>query len=248
MERFAGRVALVTGASAGIGEAVVEMLASAGMKVAFCARRKERVDALAARLAPAEVLPLRCDVRDEAQIAATVQAVRDRFGGIDVLVNNAGLAREAPLMTGETERWREMLEVNVLALAVFTREALADMRREGFDGHVVHVASMAAYRVPPGPAGMYSASKYAVRALTEGLRQELRAAKSDIRVSAISPGFVETEFAGVASDWKQDPDEYYSRYPCLQPTDIANAVKYVLSQPPYAQVHDVLLRPTRQPT
>ena len=99
-------------------------------------------------------------------------------------------------MTGSSDDWREMLEVNVLALCICTREAIADMRKRGDDGHIVHIASMAAYRVPLR-SGVYSATKFAVRSLTEGLRCELRAAKSGIRISAVSPGFVETEFAGV---------------------------------------------------
>jgi NADP-dependent 3-hydroxy acid dehydrogenase YdfG len=101
-------------------------------------------------------------------------AIREKFGGVDVLVNNAGLGHDAPLTSGATDEWREMLELNVLALCICTREAIADMRRRGDDGHVVHVSSLAAHRVPPG-SGVYAATKFAVRALTEALRQELRA-------------------------------------------------------------------------
>src|SRR5690606_13402210 len=134
------------------------------------------------------------DLRDERAIDALFSAVRERFGGVDVLVNNAGLGRAAPPTSGATEHWREMLELNVLAPCICTREAIRDMRARGADGHVIHVSSMAAHRVPAG-SGVYSATKFAVRSLTEGLRQELRELKSGIRVTAISPGFVETEFA-----------------------------------------------------
>jgi NADP-dependent 3-hydroxy acid dehydrogenase YdfG len=120
------------------------------------------------------------------------------------------------------------------------------MRRRGDDGYVVHVSSMAAYRIPPG-GGAYAATKFAVRALTEGLRQELRQAGSGIRVTAISPGFVETEFAGIFHGDEERGRQTYGRFPVLQADDIAKAVHFVLSQPPHVQFHDLLLRPTQQP-
>ena len=242
MERWRDRVALVTGASAGIGAAVATMLGESGMRVAVCARRLDRLQALGD-----DMLALPCDVRDEAQILATCDAVRSEWGGIDILVNNAQ-SMDAPLTTGATANWRELLEVNVLALSVFTREAVADMHRRGVSGHVVHISSLSAHRVPPGNGGMYAATKHAVRALTEGLRHELHAAGSDVRVTAISPGFVETEFAEVATGSRERAAEVYARYPCLQSDDVVAAVRYTLSQPPHVQVHDVLLRPARQPT
>src|SRR6185503_9378283 len=189
MEAWRGKTALVTGASSGIGRATAAALAAAGMRVAVCARRKGPLEEIAG-----EVLPLEVDLRDEPQILRMFAAIRERWGGVDVLVNNAGLGHHAPLFDGDTAAWRETLELNVIALSVCTREAIGDMRRRGDDGYVIHVSSMAAHRVPR-QSGMYSASKYAVRALTEALRQELREAKSKIRVTAISPGFVETEFA-----------------------------------------------------
>jgi NADP-dependent 3-hydroxy acid dehydrogenase YdfG len=248
MERFRGRTALVTGASSGIGRAIAEDLATRGMNVAVCARRRDRLEELAEALAgaPGEVLPLACDLRDEAAIRATFTAVRERFGGVDVMVNNAGLGHAAPLTSGDTEAWREMLEVNVLALCVCTREAITDMRRRGVDdGHVIHVSSMAAHRVP-AQSGVYSASKFAVRALTEALRQELREAKSRIRVTAISPGYVETEFAARFHDSPAAAEATYGRHKCLEDRDVAAAVVYALEQPPHVQVHDILMRPTEQ--
>lgn len=249
IERWRGRVALVTGASAGIGRAVALRLAAAGLRVALTARRGDRIEALAAQITAAggEALAVAADARDEAALLAVFDAVRKRWGGVDVMVNNAGLGRDASLCEGATDGWREMLDVNVLALAICTREAVADMRRRGGDGQVIHIASMASHRVPPGGGGFYAATKYAVRALTEGLRQELRELGSDIRVSAISPGMVETEFAEAM--WGPGASaEAYGRFPCLQPDDIADAVLFVLARPPHAQIHDVLLRPTRQVT
>ena len=247
---WVGAVALVTGASSGIGRAVAETLAAAGLDVAVCARRTDRLEALADELRgrhpDRRILVQPCDLRDEKQILRATEAVRRELGGIDVRVNNAGLGHAAPLVSGSTEHWREMLEVNVLALCIFTREAISDMRSRGDVGHVFHVSSMAAHRVPHG-SGVYSATKFAVRSLTEGLRQELREAGSNIRVTAISPGFVETEFAQVFHDDAERARETYARYTCLQPADVAAAIQYALLTPPHVQVHDILLRPTAQP-
>lgn len=244
MKAWAGKVALITGASSGIGRAAAARLAAAGLKVAVCARRSERLDALRRQI-EGELMPLAVDLRDEGQILAAFAEVRERWGGVDVLINNAGLGHAAPLMTGASAHWREMLEVNVLALCICTREALSDMRRRGDEGHVIHISSMAAHRVPQG-SGVYSASKYAVRSLTEGLRQELREAKSNIRVSAISPGFVETEFAARYHRSEEAARATYGRYPVLSADDIADAIVFVLGSPPHMQVHDLLLRPTQQ--
>lgn len=241
--RWVGRVALVTGASSGIGRAVALRLAAEGMRVAATARRAERLDALCAE--PGQWLALPADLRSESDVLTVFEKIRKAWGGVSVLVNNAGLGHSSPLMDGDTEAWREMLEVNVLSLCVCTREGVRDMRANGDDGHVIHVSSMAAHRVPPG-SGVYSATKYAVRALTEGLRQELRAAGSGIRVSAISPGFVETEFAALYHRSEEAARETYGRFPVLQPQDVAESVWHVLSAPPHVQIHDVLMRPRDQ--
>jgi NADP-dependent 3-hydroxy acid dehydrogenase YdfG len=214
------------------------------MRVATCARRSDRLDALKAEVGDA-ITPLVVDLRDEAAVVGMFADIRDRLGGVDVLVNNAGLGHKAPLLSGETALWREMLEVNILALCVCTREAIADMRRRDTDGHVIHISSMAAHRVPPG-SGVYSATKYAVRSLTESLRQELRGAGSPIRISSISPGFVETEFAERYHKSAEAAAKTYLRYKVLDADDVTRAVTFVLGQPAHAQVHDLLLRPTEQ--
>lgn len=251
MERFKGKVALVTGASSGIGDAIVRRLAKAGMHLVICARRTERLEALAAEVEGLGVrcVPVTADLRREEDVLKVVIAARVAFGGVDVLVNNAGLGREAPLLSGETDHWRSMLEVNLLALSVFTREAVADMRARGDDGHVIHISSMAGHRMPKSPTGaFYAATKQAVRALTEGLRRELWHAGSNIRVTAISPGFVETEFAAVFRGDPEAPEQVYGQFKCIQPDDIAALVEDTLAQPQHVQIHDILLRPVRQET
>ncbi len=247
--RWNGKVALITGASSGIGEALARELAGAGMKVAICARRKDRLNALAQELEEAghEVLAVEADLRSEDSILAMFEAIRERWGGVDVLVNSAGLGRLSPLVDSPTDWWREMLEVNVLALSICTREAVQDMRKRGDAGHVIHISSLSAYRIPAGNGGgMYGATKHAVRALTEGLRLELRGMNSNIRVSAISPGFVETEFAKIYHQSEEKAHELYASLDALQPQDIADAVRYILDAPPHVQVHDLLIRPTAQ--
>lgn len=248
MQRWHDAVALVTGASSGIGAAVARELSGAGLRVVLAARREDRIAALATEFPGGDerVLPLGVDLRDEGAILAMFETVRSQWGGVDVLINNAGLGHKAPLLDGETAMWREMLEVNILALCVCTREAVRDMRRRDI-GQVIHISSMSAHRVPPG-SGVYSATKFAVRSLTEGLRSELRAASSGIRVAAVSPGYVETEFVEKYHRSADVAHEIFCRFPMLQPEDIAATVIHILSQPDHVEVHDVLLRATAQPT
>lgn len=213
----------------------------------ICARRGDRLNQLADQLRQdgAEVLVQPADLRQESDILSVFSALRQQWGGVDILINNAGLGKNEPLMTGSTEAWREMLEVNVLALCICTREAIKDMQGRGDRGHIVHISSLSGHRVP-SISGLYSGTKFAVRSLTEGMRQELHAIGSDIRISSLSPGYVETEFAEKFYQSAEKAQETYSRFPILQPEDIAEAVGYILTQPLHVQVHDILLRPLKQ--
>ncbi len=242
------KVALVTGASSGIGEAIAKTLYTAGYDLVLAARRQERLKVLADSFEdPSRVLIFQTDLRDPSSIASLFTALREKWGGVDVLINNAGLGRFAPLTSGDEELWREMLEVNVLGLCICTREAIKDMRTRGDNGHIIHISSMASHRVPGG-SGVYSATKFAVRSLTEGLRLELRALNSKIRVGAISPGFVETEFAEVYHGDAAKAEETYSRYKVLESRDVAATCLHLLEMPEHVQIHDVLMRPTEQPS
>ena len=240
-----GRVALVTGASSGIGRAIAMALLDRGACVALLARREEPLNELASRHPHGKVLALPADLRREREILSAFEAIRDTWGGVEILVNAGGLGRKAPLTEGPSEAWREMLEVNVLGLCICTREAVADMRRRGDTGHVVHVSSMSGHRVPGG-SGVYAATKFAVRALTEGLRKELRELDSQIRVSAVSPGFVETEFAEIYHGSAEAASRTYGRFKVLEATDVASTVMHVLETPSHVAIHDVLMRPTEQ--
>jgi NADP-dependent 3-hydroxy acid dehydrogenase YdfG len=249
LERWRGKVALVTGASTGIGREVAWELGRAGLNVAACARRAEPLEELTRELnmEGASCLGVPCDLRREEDILDLFTRVREHWGGVQVLVNNAGLGYRAPLLERHTERWREMLEVNVLALCVCTAEALADLRQDGGEGHIIHISSLSGHRVPQG-SGVYAASKHAVRALTEGLRQELHETGAPIRVTAISPGLVETGFAAHYHQSVEKARETYGRFQVLHAEDVAQAVLFALVSPPHMAVHDILVRPTRQPS
>jgi NADP-dependent 3-hydroxy acid dehydrogenase YdfG len=245
MDRWTDSVALVTGASEGIGAEVARRLHAEGMRVVGCARRVDRLQHMRERLG-GRFHPVACDLRNELAILKMFAEVESLWGPVDVLVNNAGLGHHAPLLTGNTDHWREMLEVNVLALAICTREAASRMIKRKRKGHILHISSMAAHRVPPN-SGVYAATKHAVRALTEGLRMELREQGSGVRVTSISPGYVETGFARGYYNSEDRARETYSQFEVLQPEDVAEAVVYALAAPQRAQVHDLLLRPTQQP-
>ena len=243
MTDLRGKSIVVTGASSGIGAAVVRALAGEGARLTIGARRLDRLDALARELG-GDVVAAATDMRVEADVVRLVATARERFGGVDALVNNAGLGRQAPVSSAATELWREMLETNVLGLLIATREAVQDMERRGVAGHVVHVSSMAGHRVPGPDSGVYAATKFAVRAITEGLRQELRGRKSPIRVSSVSPGYVDTDFTQVFVGPGRAPQPRDTR--ALDAADVARAIVWVLTQPPHMEVHDVLVRPTGQ--
>ena len=166
-------------------------------------------------------VPYVCDVREETQILYMFEDIDRKYGGIHVLINNAGLGHKTSLIDGETSYWREMLEVNVLALSICTREALSQMRKNGDDGYIIHVSSMSAHRVPSN-SGMYSTTKFAVRSLTEGLRQELRQIGSNIRVSSISPELWKQNLQKKYHKSKEIAEQVYGQYFVLQPEDIAH--------------------------
>lgn len=245
MERWLHRVALVTGASEGIGRALAVLLANHGMKVIGCARNLSRVQEAAAAVDSATgcIEAVQCDISDEAAVMAMFEGIRAKHGRLDVCVNNAGVGFSTSLLEASANELRTMTDVNMIGLCVCTREAVKLMREANIDdGHIVHISSMSGYRVVPGTKmGFYSATKHAVRALTEALRLELRDIKSNIRVSEVSPGLVKTEFMA-----RSGSGATYEGRPVLSAEDVAEAVKYILAAPAHVQVHDVLMRPTQQ--
>ena len=242
-----GKVAVVTGASSGIGEATAEALAAEGATVVVAARREERLVDLTKRIEESggKVLAATCDVTDEAQAHGLIRRAEDEFGRVDILVNNAGVMLLSTVGKGLSEEWRRMFDVNVLGLLYATDAAIETMKRQG-GGHLVNVSSVAGRKVTRDPSGVYAGSKFAVGAISEGLRQELL--EDSIRVTIVEPGAVATELTDHITD--EDARESLGgllNLEILQAEDIANAIVYAVTQPERVSVNEILIRPTQQP-
>jgi NADP-dependent 3-hydroxy acid dehydrogenase YdfG len=241
---LAGRVAAVTGASSGIGAATAAALSRAGATVALAARRRERLDELAAQLdGPSSVHEV--DVSDEQQARAFVEGVHSEHGGLHVLVNNAGLMLLGPVTGADTADWRRMLDVNLWGLLVCTHAALPLIAQSG-GGDVVNVSSVAGRRADAG-AAVYNMTKFGVHAFSEALRQE--ALHAGVRVTVVAPGFVETELQAHNTDPVVVAAMDRAREQIgevLRPEDIADAIVHALTRPPHVCVNEVVVRPTRQ--
>src|SRR5437660_10454911 len=239
----AERVAVVTGASSGIGEATARGLAGAGYRMVFGARREDRLMPVARELGGTG---LALDVRDLNSIQAFAQAIESEYGQVEVLVNNAGLAAGLqPLAKGSDDDWVQMMETNVLGLLRVTRAMLPLLRRAP-RGHIVNLGSVAGFEVYPGGVG-YTASKHAVRAITKTLRLELMG--EPIRVTEIEPGMVETEFSLVR--FKGDRERASNVYQGMQPltgADVADCIVWVVSRRPHVNVDEMVVRPIAQAT
>jgi NADP-dependent 3-hydroxy acid dehydrogenase YdfG len=241
-----GRVALVTGASSGIGAATARSLAAAGARVAMAARRSDRLKELVERVrhAGGEAAAVSADVAEQASAEQMVAATIDRFGRLDILVNNAGVMMLARFTDGSPEDWRRMLEVNLLGLFYATRSALPHLKRSG-RGHVVNVSSVAG-RIGFPTGAVYSATKFGVVGFSETLRHELLADK--IRVTVIEPGAVESELIDHVTDpaSKANLHTWQASMRILKSEDIAQAILYAVSQPEHVSVNELLVRPTDQ--
>lgn len=249
MERWEGRVALVTGASSGIGTAIAKCLVKHKMTVIGCGRQISRLQKLSQELSAkydGYLEPVKCDVRQESDIKNMFNLIESKYGGLDVCINNAGLYQDAPLLSGDTESWREMLEVNILGLTIITREAYQSMMRKGVeDGQLINVCSLSGHRLPTTNIAFYPATKFAVRALTEGVRRELRAKKSKVRMAEISPGVVETEIFARGGG-EEFSNKVLNSVTPLKSEDVADGVLYILSAPPLVEINEVILRSVDQ--
>lgn len=244
--RLDGRIALVTGASSGIGEATALELAKAGAKVAIAARRRDRLEALATQLEAlgAEPTVLVADLASESEAARIVKDTEARYGRLDILVNNAGVMYLEPVEEADLGRWRRMLELNVLSLIASTQAALPGMR-ERRDGHIVNISSTAG-RVANPNAAAYSATKFGVVAFSEALRREVY--QHNIRVTVIEPGVVETELRehiGHART-RDSLNAWADSMRQLQSVDVAEAIAFCVSRPSHVNINEVLMRPTDQ--
>lgn len=248
-KELTGKVALVTGASSGIGEATAKMLAKNGASVALVARREDRLQQIAKEInesseSGGRAIWVVADVADEAQVKAAFEKAQAGLGGLDIVVNNAGVMLLGPISGADTEDWRRMINLNVLGLMYCTHAALPFLQAQK-SGHIVNISSTAGRTVREG-VGVYNASKWAVGAFSESLRQEIY--KDNIRVTIIEPGIVATELQSHITHEasKQEIQAKTKTIQPLQSDDIARAILYAVTQPPHVNVNEILVRPTEQ--
>jgi NADP-dependent 3-hydroxy acid dehydrogenase YdfG len=237
-------VAVVTGASSGIGEATVRSLAAEGAAVVAGARRKERLHGLVEEVTRdgGKAIAVECDLTDEQQAHALVDRAIGEFGRIDILVNNAGVMLLSKVEKGLSDEWRQMFDVNVLGLLYATDAAVEAMKRQG-SGHIVNVSSVAGRKTRP-TGGVYSGTKFAVNAISEAMRQELL--EDGIRITIVEPGAVATELTDHITDEEVRKGLKQRNIEPLRSEDVANAIAYAVSQPQRVSVNEILIRPTQQ--
>ena len=238
MQDLTGKVAVITGASSGIGEATARLLVSEGVRVVLVARRRERIAALVEDLGDAAVA-LTADVGDPAAVAAVFAEVEQRFGGLDLLFNNAGLGVNARFEASDPADWKRMIDVNLYGVLHCTKAAIPLMR--GRAGAMISSVSSVGGRYGTESWSVYSATKFAVVGFHDALRKELGG--EGIRVSVIEPGAVWTEFGQNVSEAMRKRRESLD---ALTSEDVAQALVYAFAQPPRVLVEEILIRPVRQ--
>lgn len=242
MSSVKGKVVAITGASSGIGEAAARLLAQHGAHVVLGARRTDRLETLAAALngegGSAAYQSLNVVHLD--QMESFIDLAVSRFGRVDVILNNAGVMPLSPLEALKVDEWNRMIDVNVRGVLHGIAAGLPVMQKQGF-GQFINIASIGAYEVSP-TAAVYCATKHAVRAISEGLRQEV--GSSGIRVTQISPGVTESELAdGISDDTARQVMKEYRRI-SIPAISIAQAIVYAIEQPPEVDVNEIIIRPT----
>ena len=244
-DNIAQKVIVITGASSGLGEASARLLSSQGAILVLGARRTDRIEALAKELTSAgrKALAVKTDVAQRDQVQALVDRAVRSYGRIDVMINNAGLMPQALLERLQVAEWEQMIDVNLKGVLYGIAAALPYMKQQKA-GHFINVSSVAGHKVGPGFA-VYAATKFAVRALSEGLRQEVK--PYNVRTTVISPGAVATELPGSVTD----PEAaarirgFYDQA-AIPADSFARTVAFALSQPDEVDINEIVFRPTRQ--
>jgi len=240
-EARTGRVAVITGASSGIGEATARALAATGHRLALLARRADRIEALASELGNGAIA-ITADVTDRLALVTAAARVKDELGGADILVNNAGVMLLAPFSGEQHAESRQMIEVNLIGPITAT-EVFLDQLRDG-EGDLVNISSVAGRTARPGNA-VYAATKWAVNGWSEALRQELQ---PGVRVTVIEPGAVATELTNHITDTsaKQMAEGFYEQV-AITAQDIAEIIAFAITRPHRVTLNEILIRPTAQP-
>jgi len=245
MSNIADKVVVITGASSGIGESTAKLLARHGAKVVMGARRKDRIDAVVKEISGAggKAIGFAVDVTKRAELEALIKGAVDSFGRVDVMVNNAGIMPIAPIKLLKVEEWDRQIDVNIKGVLYGVAAALPQMQKQK-SGHIINVASVFGIKVFAPGGTVYSATKSAVRALTEGLRVELHS--ENIRCTMISPGAVATEIPESSSEeaTRENLREFYKM--AIPANSIASAIAYAIEQPPEVEIDEVVIRPTAQ--
>nr|XP_014286516.1 farnesol dehydrogenase [Halyomorpha halys] len=239
MDRWNNRVAVVTGASEGIGEAIVQRLAAEGMKVVALARREAMLKEIEKELTEKKLYVRShvCDVTDDDQVQTAFKWIEDNVGPVSVLVNNAGVLKMQPLTEMEISSVRAVIDTNLIGLLETTIHGIRSMKNNGIDdGHIINVNSVCGHRNVSPALAVYTASKHAVTVLNETLKKELGEKKSKIRVTSLSPGAVKTSL----NRWllEQNPS-----IPFLEPKDMADTVIYALSAPANVNISEITVEP-----
>jgi len=244
-DRITGKIVVITGASSGLGEATARHLSAQGATVVLGARRTDRLQTLANELTArgGKVLTLATDVTKRNDVQALVDAAVQNFGRIDVMLNNAGLMQHSPLERLKVDEWDRMVDVNIKGVLYGIAAALPHMKRQKA-GHIINVSSVAGHKVTPAGA-VYAATKHAVRALSEGLRQEVK--PYNIRTTIVSPGAVATELPNTITeaDVSAGIKQFYADY-AIPADSFARVVAFAISQPDEVDINEILFRPTRQ--
>ncbi|XP_022904496.1 farnesol dehydrogenase-like [Onthophagus taurus] len=237
------KVAIVTGASAGIGAATVKALLNLGMKVVGFARRQEKIENLVDN--HNGKLFARCvDLTKSQDIIDGFAWVTKNVGPVHVLINNAGVAIASSVLTGQLETWQQIMDTNFMSYAIASKEAVKIMTENNIDGYIVNINSTIGYYDPWIPSNvMYRSSKIALRAMTENVRVELARMNSKIRITSLCPGVVKTDIISV-NHGEQASEAFYSKFPYILSEDVANSVVYVLSTPQRVHISELIIRPT----
>ncbi len=240
-----GKVVVITGASSGLGAATARHLSAAGAKVVLGARREQRLTELVKQLTDngQEAIAVKTDVTDQAQVQKLVDTAVEKFGRVDVLLNNAGLMQQSPLEALKIDEWNNMIDVNVKGMLYGIAAALPHMQKQK-SGHIINVSSVAGHKVTPAGV-VYCATKHAVRAISEGLRSEVK--EYNMRTTIISPGAVDTELPShiTHKESHEGINEYYQQV-AVPPDSFARAVAFAIEQPAEVDINEILYRPTAQ--
>lgn len=250
MNFFQDKTALITGATSGIGYALANQLAAKGLgKLILLGRRKERLENLSKKLLvefgkdKIQIFCIELDIRDKEKIELALNNLPSEFKNINILINNAGLALSSdPIQKGNPDDWDIVIDTNLKGLLYMTHAVLPGLVERN-SGHIVNISSVAGHEVYPG-GNIYCATKHAVRALSKSLRVDLLG--TNIRVTDIAPGAVQTEFSEVRWKDKAKSDNFYAQFDPLKPEDIADAIVYALSCPAHVNIAEIVLYPTQQ--